>query len=84
MSSKAFQAVLSFFKSRGREFVDAQAQPADGVTISVEWKDVQGLGIIKSIISAVKGNGSLPSLKEIKLPTFGTPELVIKAGKQFN
>ncbi|MBK8518774.1 MAG: hypothetical protein IPL55_21575 [Saprospiraceae bacterium] len=84
MASKAFQAVLSFFKSRGKEYVDAQAQPADGVTICVEWKDVHGLVIIKSLISAVKGNGSLPSLKDLKLPTFGTPELVIKAGKQFN
>ncbi|MBL0026970.1 MAG: hypothetical protein IPO98_19160 [Saprospiraceae bacterium] len=57
--------MLSFFKSRGKEYVDAQAQPADGVTICVEWKDVHGLVIIKSLISAVKGNGSLPSLKDL-------------------
>lgn len=83
ISSKAYDSVLQFLKTRSKEFITAQSEPQDGVTICVVWKNVQGMSMIKSLISAIKGGG-LPYLSDLTMPKLNAPELVIKGGKKFD
>lgn len=80
---KAYESVVTFLKSRPKTFIDVQNQPQDGVTLSISWKNVSGMSIIKTAISAIKGKGSLPNLGDLKLPNFTNPDIEIKAGKIF-
>lgn len=84
VSSKAYDAVLHFLKTRSKEFASAQAEPQDGVTISIVWKNVQGMSMIKSLITALKGGGGIPNLNDIAVPKLNAPDLVIKGGKNFD
>lgn len=84
VSSKAYEAVLQFLKTRSKEFTSAQAEPQDGVTISIVWKNVQGMSMIKSLISALKGGGGIPNLSDITVPKLNAPDLTIKGGKNFD
>ncbi len=84
MSSKAYDSLMQFLKSRTAEFAKAQAEPQDGVTITLVWKDIVGLSMIKSVISAIKGEGKFPDLKDLTLPKLNAPELIIKASKNFD
>jgi hypothetical protein len=83
-SSKAYEVVLAFLKTRSKEFVAAQAEPQDGVTITILWKNVPGMALLKSLLSAIKGGGGIPNLSDITLPKIGEPELIIKGGKKFD
>ena len=71
-------------KARSKEFVDAQGLPEDGVTLTIKWKNISGMVTIKSIISAIKGNLTLPNLADLKLPDLTNPDLSIKGGKLFD
>ena len=80
----AYIAVVNFFKARAAEFKTAQAQPQDGVTIKIIWKNVSGMSTIRSIINAIKGKLSVGNLSELSLPNFPVPEIKIKADKKFD
>lgn len=84
ISSKAYNAIVVFMKARSKEFVDAQGLPEDGVTLTIKWKNISGMVTIKSIISAIKGNLTLPNLADLKLPDLTNPDLSIKGGKLFD
>ncbi len=84
IANQAYEAVVLYLKSRSKVFIDAQNQPQDGVTLSISWKNIAGMSVLKSAISAIKGNGSLPNFGDLKLPNFTDPEVVIKAGKIFD
>jgi len=83
ISLRAYEAVVNYLKSRPTAFIDAQNQPQDGVTLSISWKNMHGMSVVKSAISAIKGKGSLPHLSDLKIPSFVNPEVTIKAGKMF-
>ncbi|MDQ6477270.1 hypothetical protein [Dyadobacter sp. LHD-138] len=84
LSSKAYDAVLAFFKARATEFKTAQAQPQDGVTIKLLWTNVQGMSAIKAAISAIRGDFSIGSLKDLSIPAISAPDLSIVADKKFD
>ncbi len=85
VSSEAFKSILAFFKARAIEFKNAQAMPQDGVTVKITWSKVQGMPAIRAIINAIKGNFSIGSLSDLKLPSkFPTAEIKILADKKFD
>ena len=81
---RAYETVVAYLKSRPKVFIDAQSQPQDGVTISIIWNNMSGMSVIKSAISAINGKGSITNLRDLKLPNFTQPDVVIKAGKLFD
>jgi hypothetical protein len=81
--ARAFQSVKVFFKSRAKEFTDALAQPDDGVTIRIAWKNVAGMAQIRSAINVLRGEGSLSNIGGINMPSLPTPVLTVHAGKSF-
>ncbi|AYB32852.1 hypothetical protein [Chryseolinea soli] len=80
---KAFEGVKTFFKTRAKEFSDALAQPDDGVTVRITWKNVAGMAQIRAVISLLRGEGSITNLGGISMPSLPTPTLTILAGKNF-
>ncbi len=83
LAGKAYDEIRNYFKSRSAEFKQAQAEPRDGVTIRVLWSNVPGLAAVKTLISAVRGNLSFnPAM--LSFPGLPKPEIVVKAGKQFD
>ncbi len=84
ISSVAYDAVVNFFKTRAAEFKQAQAQPQDGVTVKLIWKNVQGMSAIRAIINAIKGKLSIGNLSDLTIPNFTAPEIKIEADKQFS
>jgi len=84
ISKVAYDAIVNFFKARATEFKQAQAQPQDGVTVKLIWKNVQGMSAIRAIINAIKGKLSIGNLSDLAIPNFAVPEIKIEADKQFN
>jgi hypothetical protein len=83
LAGKAYDEIREYFKSRAAEFKQAQAEPQDGVTIKLVWSNVPGLAAIKTIISAIRGNLSF-NPAALTFPALTKPEIVVKAGKQFD
>ncbi len=83
MAGKAYEEIRDYFKSRASEFKQAQAEPQDGVTIRLVWPNVPGLAAVKTIISAIRGNISF-NPATLTFPSLPKPEIVVKAGKQFD
>ena len=84
ISGSAYQEVLDYFKARANEFKQAQADPQDGVTIQIAWKNVGGMAAIGTVINAIKGNLSVGNIADLSLPSFPKPEITISAGKKFD
>jgi hypothetical protein len=84
ISDIAYQSLGNYFKARAAEFKAAQAEPQDGVTIKLIWKNIQGMSAIRSVINAVKGNLSLSNLSGLSLPSISAPEIEITADKKFD
>jgi hypothetical protein len=83
LAGKAYDEIRDYFKSRAAEFKQAQAEPQDGVTIKVVWSNVPGLAAVKTILSAIRGNLSFnPAM--LSFPSLPKPEILVKAGKQFD
>ena len=68
VSGQAYESLGNYFKARAAEFKAAQAQPQDGVTIKISWKNVQGMASIRAVINAVRGQLSLGNLSQLSLP----------------
>jgi hypothetical protein len=83
IAGRVFDQIKDYFKARAEEFKRAQAEPEDGVTISVKWRNVAGLSALKTAISAIRGNLSLGSLTQLSAPNLPAPEIHVKAGKHF-
>ncbi len=83
LSGLAIEAIANHFKGRAAEFKQAQAEPQDGVTVQVFWKNIQGISSVKSVIHAIRGKLSIPNLAELSLPNIQAPEVKITAGKNF-
>jgi hypothetical protein len=84
ISDLAYRSLGNYFKARAAEFKQAQAQPQDGVTIKLTWKNVQGMSSIRAVINAVKGQLSLGSLSALSLPSLSAPEVEVVADKKFD
>jgi hypothetical protein len=84
ISDIAYQSLGNYFKARAAEFKAAQAEPQDGVTIKLIWKNIQGMAAIRAVINAVRGNLSLSNLSGLSLPGFSAPEIAITADKKFD
>ncbi len=84
ISDTAYQALGNYFKARAAEFKEAQAQPQDGVTVKISWKNIQGMSTIKTVINAVRGNLSLGNLSNLSLPSLSAPEIQVVADKKFD
>jgi len=83
LAGKAYDEVRDYFKSRAAEFLQAQAQPEDGVTIRVVWNNVAGLSAIKSLISAVR-EGKFINPGSLSFPNLSKPDITATAGKHFD
>lgn len=83
LSILANDALANYFKSRSNEFKNAQAGPQDGVTVQIVWLNIQGMGAVKSVINAIRGNISIPNLADLSLPNITAPEVRVTAGKKF-
>jgi hypothetical protein len=81
---KAVKAVENYLKARAAEFIAAQADAKDGVTVKVTFNNVPGMAAISTLIQAVKGKLTLGNIADIALPTLPTPEVAVKADKQFD
>jgi hypothetical protein len=84
ISSKAYDALVNFFKARAAEFKDAQAQPQDGVTVKLSWANVPGMAAIRTIINAIRGNLSIGNLSDLSMPNLQVPDISIVADKKFD
>jgi hypothetical protein len=84
VSELAYQSLGNYFKARAGEFKTAQAQPQDGVTVKISWKNVQGMNAIRSVINAIRGKLSLDTLSGLTLPSFSAPEIEVSADKKFD
>ncbi|MBL0133784.1 MAG: hypothetical protein IPP79_07165 [Chitinophagaceae bacterium] len=84
VANKAYEAIAAFFKSRAAEFKSAQAEPQDGVTVKLFWKNIQGMGAIRTLINSLKGNLSIPNLSDLSLPKLTAPDIKILAEKKFD
>ncbi|CAN5740669.1 hypothetical protein BH11BAC3_BH11BAC3_37670 [soil metagenome] len=84
VSSKAYEAVVNFFKARAAEFKEAQAQPQDGVTVKLTWSNVSGMSAIRTIINAVRGDLSIGNLSNLSVPSLSVPDIKIVADKKFD
>lgn len=83
ISTVAYDSIVNFFKARATEFKEAQAQPQDGVTIRLSWKNVGGMSALRTVINAIRGNSSFGNLKDLSLPAFQPPEISVLADKKF-
>jgi hypothetical protein len=83
ISGSAYQEVLDYFKARANEFKQAQAEPQDGVTIQISWRNIPGMAAIGSIINAIKGNLSVGNLNDLSIPSLPKPAVTISSGKKF-
>jgi hypothetical protein len=84
LAEVAGQAIINYFKARAAEFKQAQAQPADGVTVKIIWVNVPGLSKIGAVINAIKGKLTLGNALDLVLPSIPTPVIQIAAGKHFD
>ncbi len=84
LSGLAYGAIREYFKSRAVEFKQAQAQPEDGVTIKLSWRNIPGMSSIKTVFTAIRGNLPVGNLAQIKLPVMPKPDIKISAGKHFD
>jgi len=80
----AYDAVVKFLKARAIEFINAQNDPNDGVTIKIIWNNISGMNTIKAIINAVKNKLSIGDLTNLVIPKFPLPDILIKPGKLFD
>lgn len=77
----AFEGVKVFFKSRAAEFIAAQANAADGVTVKVWFMGVPGMAQISAIISAMKGTLSVGNVFDFVLPSMPAADTQVSPGK---
>jgi hypothetical protein len=78
-----YKATKEFFKTRYNEFKTELAKQEDGVTIQIVWSKVSGMRQIHSVISAIRGKGSIMELRNLRFPSIDKPDISIKAGKNF-
>ncbi|MCF1752344.1 hypothetical protein [Mariniradius sediminis] len=83
LSQKAYHGVLEYFKTRAKEFKEAQAQPQDGVTLRVTWSNIVGLSTFRQVISTMLAKGPFGSLADLSVPQFRNPTIKIFPGKKF-
>lgn len=84
LSEKAYESLNKFFKERAAEFINAQAEPQDGVTVKLTWNNVGGMAAIRTALNAIRGNLSLGSIADLTLPSIPSPEITIVADKKFD
>ncbi len=84
LSEMAYKAVVNYFKARKAEFIQEQASAQDGVTIKIIWSNIPGMSTIAAAINALRGKLSIGNLRDIALPSIPTPDVVMKAGKNFD
>ncbi len=83
ITESAYNAVVKYIKNRFTEFVKAQQDSADGVTIRLVWRNFPGMGTIKVILQALKGKVKLTDIASISIPRFTIPEIEFIPGKKF-
>jgi hypothetical protein len=84
ISESAYQSLGNYFKARAAEFKEAQAQPQDGVTIRIIWKNVPGMSAIRAVINALRGNMPVGNLSALSMPSLSAPEIEVVADKKFD
>ncbi|MBD0375878.1 MAG: hypothetical protein ICV51_09645, partial [Flavisolibacter sp.] len=84
LSEVAYQALANFFKARAAEFKQAQAEPADGVTVKIIWTNIPGMSAIRSVINAIRGKLPVGNLSDLTLPSIPAPEIQVIANKKFD
>lgn len=84
LSRMAYEAMSAYFKARATEFKNAQAQPKDGVTVKLIWKNISGMSAIRTMINAIRGKLSIGNISDLSLPKFSAPEIEVVADKKFD
>ena len=84
IAEAAYQGVVNYFKARAAEFKQAQAEPADGVTVKIIYVNVPGMSKIAAVINALRGTFSVGNLLDLTLPSIPGPEVQVRAGKNFD
>ncbi|OQP44815.1 hypothetical protein A4H97_10665 [Niastella yeongjuensis] len=84
IAEAAYQGVVNYFKARAVEFKQAQAEQADGVTVKIIYVNVPGMSKIAAVINALRGTFSVGNLLDLTLPSIPSPEVQVKAGKNFD
>lgn len=77
----AFDAVGAFFKARAAEFIKAQAEPADGVTVKLRFFNIPGLSQVSAIINGLRGTLSIGNVLDFAIPSIPSPDIDIKPGQ---
>ncbi|MGC1240489.1 MAG: hypothetical protein WA874_02825 [Chryseosolibacter sp.] len=77
----AFEGVKVFFKTRAAEFIAAQANPADGVTVKVWFTGVPGMAQVSAIISGLKGTLSIGNVFDFIMPSVPAADVQVSPGK---
>ena len=80
----AVKAVENYFRARAGEFLQAQKNNANGVTVKIIWFAIPGMSAIAAVINAVKGNLSVGNLANLALPSLPVPDVRVLPGKQFD
>lgn len=83
ITEAAVNAVLKYIKNRVNEFVKAQQNSADGVTLRLVWRNLPGMDTIKTILRALKGKAKLIDIASVTIPKFSLPEIETIPGKKF-
>ena len=84
VTDSAYRMLVNYFKTRANEFINAQSQPQDGVTLKLTWINVPGMAGISSIINGLKGRSTSGILTNVVIPDLPLPEVKIVAGKLFD
>lgn len=84
ITDAAIKAVANYYKTRASEFIAAQADPKDGVTVKIIFFSVPGMSTISAVIQAVKGNLSVGNIADLVFPGLPIPEVQVKADKHFD
>lgn len=84
LAKKAYQAVINYLKGKSGEFISAQSDRQDGVTIQIIWFNLPVMKQISAIVSAYKGRLSAGHIAGLVLPSLPVPEIKILPGKKFD
>lgn len=84
ITDAAIKAVANYFKTRAAEFIAAQADQKDGVTVKIVFSAVPGMSVISAAIQAVKGNLSVGNIADLVFPALPIPDVQVSADKHFD
>ncbi len=85
ITDKAVEAVENYFKARAAEFIAAQAEPKDGVTVKLTFNNFPGMAAISTLVQAAKGKLTVGHIADLVLPPkLPMPDVQVKADKVFN